>query len=195
MAVDVDAAGSAYVTGLTISYDFPTTAGAYKRAMMTGFDAFVTKFNSQGSGLAYSTFLGSDDGSDRAWGIAVDSSGNAYVAGDTDSPNFPVLNAVQPIYRGGLRDGFVTELNAAGSALVYSTYLGGGLFDQAYSIDVDANGAAYIVGDTSSYDFPVTAGAFQPANGGGVEHHDDAFVAKISGMDTPPTFPAPRRRR
>jgi hypothetical protein len=128
---------------------------------------------------------------DRGWGIAIDSSGNAYIAGDTKSPNFPTVNAVQPGYGGGLIDAFVTKLNASGSALAYSTFLGGNLFDEGRSVALDGSGNAYVTGSTSSYNFPTTAGAFQPQNGGGIEHHDDAFVSKITDSASPPPAPAP----
>jgi hypothetical protein len=193
-AIAVDASGNAYVTGLTESQDspftpendgFPVTPGAFQT---TGsFDAFVTKLNPQGSGLVYSTYLGGGanasgaggNGVDRGWGIAVDAGGNAYITGDTQSPDFPVFNAVQPM-PGSPPDAFVTKLNAAGTAPIFSTYLGGNLSDQARGIAINTAGDVYVVGSTDSYNFPTTAGAFQPFNRGGLEHHDDAFIAKIS---------------
>jgi hypothetical protein len=192
--IAVDAGGNAYVAGLTESEDnpftpeydgFPTTPGAFQP---TGsFDAFVTKLDPQGSGLVYSTYLGGAADVDRAWGIAIDSAGNAYVSGDTKSPNFPVVDAVQPNYGGGLGDAFAAKLNASGSALVYSTFLGGNLADEARAVAVSANGAsAYVVGSTSSFNFPSTPGVVQPFNAGGVEHHDDAFVVKLSGAAAAP---------
>jgi len=189
-AIAVDAAGNAYVTGETESQDnpftpendgFPVTPGAFQT---TGsFDAFVTKLNPQGSALVYSTYLGGGandsgiggNGVDRAWGIAVDAAGNAYVAGDTQSPYFPVVNAIQPS-ESNPPDAFVTELNPTGSAPVFSTYLGGSLTDQARGIAVDAAGAVYVVGSSSSTNFPVTPGAFRTINAG----YDDAFVVKLT---------------
>src|SRR4029078_13517173 len=94
----LDAAGQAYVTGTTDSFNFPTTAGAFQPAKAGFFDAFVTKFNASGSGLVYSTYLGGADSNDYGEGIAVDGGGLAYVTGETDSIQFPVLNAFQPQY-------------------------------------------------------------------------------------------------
>ena len=204
--IAVDASGNAYVTGLTESADnpftpevydgFPVTPGAFQT---TGsFDAFVTKLNPQGSALVYSSYLGGSAASDRGWAIAVDNAGSAYVAGDSQSmsytDNFPVVNAVQPNYGGGLSDAFVSKVNPTGTALVYSTYLGGNGFDEGRGIALDGSGSAYITGDTSAYDFPVTAGAFQMQNGGGLNNHDDAFVVKIGATGPAPTptpTPAP----
>ncbi|MGB7924147.1 MAG: SBBP repeat-containing protein [Pyrinomonadaceae bacterium] len=188
----VDESGNVYITGLTESQDnpftpeidgFPVTPGAYQ---MTGsFDAFVTKLNATGSALIYSTYLGGTDDVDRGWGIAIDEAGNAYVTGDTKSANFPVVNAVQPDDGGGLNDAFVTKLNATGTALVYSTFLGGNSFDEARGIAVSANGDAYVIGSSSSFNFPTTPDAFQPNNGSGPVNHEDAFVVKIVSVDIP----------
>jgi len=124
--------------------------------------------------LSYSTYLGGSGG-DVAYGIAVDSSGNAYVTGSTASANFPLKSAAQETYGGG-GDAFVAKLNAEGSGLVYSTYIGGTGADVGNAIAIDSSGSAYIAGSTSSSNFPVTAGAFQSAYGGG----GDAFIAKLS---------------
>jgi hypothetical protein len=197
--IAVDSTGNAYVAGLTESTDnpftpeydgFPTTPGAVQP---TGsFDAFVTKLNPQGSALVYSTYLGGADDVERAWGIAIDTAGNAYVVGDTKSFDFPAVDALQPSSGGGLSDAFAAKLNATGTALVYSTYLGGNLSDEARAVAVSAGGdSAYVVGSTSSFDFVTTTGAVQPFNAGGIEHHDDAIVVRIStapagsGADTP----------
>lgn len=184
MAVVVDLGGNAFVTGWTESPNFPTTTGAFQT---TGtFDAFVTKINPTGTGLVYSTYLGGTDDVDRGWDIAIDGLGNAYIAGDTKSDNFPVTDAIQPNYGGGYVNAFASKLNPAGTALVYSTYLGGTAFDGGRAIAVDGNGSAYIAGYASSDNFPVTPGAFQMQNGGGFEHHDDAFVVKIQGQQIQP---------
>jgi len=148
----LDANRNAYVTGFTLSYDFPTTPGAYKRQMQTGWEVFVTKLNVSGSALVYSTYLGSDSASDLAWDLAVDSAGNAYVTGDTNGSDFPVLNAPQP-NNGGGEDAFVTEVNATGSALVYSTYLGGNTGERGYGIAVDTSGAAVVVAEPAQPTF------------------------------------------
>src|SRR5262249_61627837 len=109
--------------------------------------------------------------------IAVDGDGDAYITGVTSSTDFPIVNAVQPVFGGGTEDAFVVKVNPAGSALVYSTYLGGGSFDIGFGIAVDADCRnAYVVGGTNSADFPITPGTFQPGYGGRV----DAFVVRIS---------------
>ena len=140
----------------------------------------------------YSTYLGGTGGVERAWGITIDIAGNAYITGDTransqNSNNFPVANALQGSYGGGLSDAFLSKLNPTGTALVYSTYLGGNLSDEGRGIALDGNDSAYITGLTSSYDFPITSGAFQTQNAGGIEHHDDAFVVKIGASEPTPT--------
>ena len=186
LGIALDAGGNAYLTGYTESQDdpfttgnegFPVTAGAFRT---TGFfDAFVTKLNPQGSGLVYSTYLGGPADVERGWGIKVDAAGNAYVVGDTKSGDFPTVNAIQPTYGGGLADAFVSKLSATGSSLVYSTFLGGNLSDEGRSIALDSSANAYVTGMTSSFQFPVS-NPFQGTNGGGINNHDDAFVAKIS---------------
>ena len=163
--ITVDASGNAYVVGGTTSADFPVTAGAYQTSCApvdSCADAFVARLNPDASGLVYSTFLGGGQ-SESASGIAVDRAGNAYVAGSTNSLDFPTTpGAFQPAYAGGLWDAFVTKLDPTGTALVYSTYLGAGDFDQAFAIAVDPGGNAYVTGRTGSTDFP-TVSAFQAA--------------------------------
>ena len=180
--IAVDAAGSAYVTGEVQSAGFPTTGGAFQTKPF-GWDTFILKLNAAGNGLVYSSrFGGSFDDFGRA--IAVDSAGNAYVTGWTTcragTCDFPVVNAFQPAYGGGNNDAFVTKLNAAGTALVYSTYLGGGAVQNAtddwgQGIAVDSAGSAYVVGATYSPDFPVTPGAFNTP-----KSDLDTFVTKFS---------------
>ncbi len=181
--IAVDSSGDAYVTGWTQSPKFPTTAGAFKTSgafvKTDGYGAFVTKFNAAGSALVYSTFLGGGFSS----GIAVDSAGNAYVTGSTTATDFPTKNPVQAAYGGGPTyggalgaDAFVTELNATGSKLVYSTYLGGSGQDYATGIAVDGSGDAYVTGTSSSTNFPTTPGSLQPVlSQGGPQ----AFVAAL----------------
>ena len=167
--IAVDASGNAYVTGSTSSLNFPT-ANPLQAANGggTGNDAFVTKLNAAGNALVYSTYLGGS-GSDAGSGIAVDASGNAYVTGSTSSPNFPRVSPIQPFIGGGTcfrspcNDVFVTKLNAAGSALVYSTHLGGSSRDEGFGIAVDAVGNTYVAGLTASTNFP-TASPLQAAN-------------------------------
>jgi hypothetical protein len=184
--VAVDITGNAYVTGFTMSTDFPTTAGVVQPAFGGGpefaRDAFVTKLNPTGSGLVYSTYLGGGggNGEDDAFGIAVDTAGNAYVTGLTTSTDFPTTpGAFQTTLRGGL-DVFVTKLNPTGSGLVYSTYLGGSEGELGLAIAVDTLGNAYVTGDTLSFDFPTTPGAFQTTFSGVF----DAFVTKLNPTGT-----------
>jgi len=172
--IAVDSAGSAYVTGYTHSRNFSTTPGAFDRKLNALNDAFVTKVNAAGSGLVYSTYLGGD-GLETGEAITVDSAGNAYTTGNTSSKDFPTANPLQQSYNGGAADVFLTKMNASGSALVYSTYLGGSSFDQNTGIALDAARNAYVVGATVSTDFPVTPEAFQTALGG----YSDGFVAKV----------------
>ena len=175
--IAVDSAGNAYVTGDTSSTNFPT-ANALQPTLGGTADAFVTKLNAAGSTLLYSTYLGGSSG-DQGLGIAVDSAGNAYVTGGTNSTNFPTVNALQPT-TGDTADAFVTKLNAAGSTLLYSTYLGGSSGDQGYDIAVDSAGNAYVTGFTSSTNFPI-ANALQPTFGGGtIIYSSDAFVTKLN---------------
>src|SRR2546426_925488 len=173
-AISVDASGSAYVTGLTSSATFPTTLGAFQITLKGTTDAFVTKLNAAGSALAYSTFLGGSV-TDQGLGIAVDSSGSAYVTGLAGSADFPVSATPAQASNAGGGDAFVSKLNPAGSALVYSTYLGGTGNDQGQDIAVDSSGNAYVTGFTSSTDFPTVSPA-QPAIAGG----SDAFVSKLN---------------
>jgi hypothetical protein len=176
--VAVDLSGAAYVTGNTGSPDFPTTPGAFDTTPDSGpflSDAFVTKLDPSGATLTYSTYLGGT-ASDGGSGIAVDSLGNAYVVGATDSTDFPTTPGAFDTTLDGSIDVFVTKLDAAGTALVYSTYLGGSDGDGAFEIALDPAGNAYIGGFTYSTDFPTSAGAVQPAHGGGT----DAFVTKLT---------------
>ncbi len=163
------------MTGLTFSTNFPT-ANAIQSTYGGGpFDAFVAKINAAGSALVYSTYLGGSDW-DSGNGIAVDSLGNAYVTGFTVSTNFPTATPIQAI-RGGSNGAYVAKINAAGSALVYSTYLGGSGSDFGEGIAVDSSGNAYVTGLTGSTNFPgASSSLIQSAFGGG----DDAFVAKIN---------------
>jgi len=157
-AIAVDAAGNAYVTGRTTSSNFPTTSGAFQTTLGGGapvgpYDAFVTKLNPTGSALVYSTFLGGS-ADDLGNGIAVDGAGNAIVTGIAVSTNFPLANAIQSSFT-GLSSPFVTKLNASGSALVYSTYLGAG----GVGVAVDVAGNAYVTGAGNPAAFPSTAGS------------------------------------
>jgi hypothetical protein len=205
--IAVDASGDAYVTGVT-SGDFPTTPGAFQTTFGGGFscgpdcvpfaqDAFITKLSADGATLLYSTYLGGS-GEDDGFSIAVDALGDAYVTGVTSSidypppshtlvclssNNFPITpGAFQTTYNGATcGQAFVSKLNAAGSGLLYSTYLGGTYYSVGLGVAVDASGNAYTTGNASS-GFPITPGAFQTTPGtcsGGP--CSDAFVSKLNG--------------
>lgn len=174
--IAVDTLGSAYITGYTTSTDFPTASAIQGTYGGGNNDAFVTKLNASGTALVYSTYLGGEGQEDGA-GIAVDVSGNAYVAGGTISIDFPTQSPIYGTRNDYSYDVFATKIDPTGSTLVYSTYLGGSTLDRPFGIAVDHAGNACITGETWSTDFP-TASAFQAAHGGGRE---DAFVTKING--------------
>src|SRR5262249_26560094 len=142
-------------------------------------NAFVTKLNPPGSALVYSTYLGGTN-FDEGLGIAVDAGGHAHVTGVALSPDFPTQEAFQTSFGGGF-DAFVTKLDPTGTALVYSSFLGGSGFDVGFGIAVDSLGQTYVTGFTTSSNFPTTPGAFQTTFGGG---SFDAFVAKILEFNT-----------
>jgi len=178
--IAVDATGSAYVVGNTLSIDFPVNTDvphACARIESSCDDVFVTKLNRDGTAIEYSTYIGGT-GTDIGNGIAVDGSGNAYVTGATTSMDFPTVRAIQPVFRSNQAfepEVFVAKLGSTGSELVYSTYLGGSGEDRGTAIAVDSQGSAYVTGGTSSADFP-TASPLQIAHGGSL----DAFVAKLT---------------
>jgi hypothetical protein len=183
-SIGIDSLGNAYIGGTTGSSNFPVTAGAFQTTCGGGCsngtpDAFVTKLNSTGSALVYSTFVGGT-GDDRGYAIAVDSTGEAFVTGKTTSANFPTTAGAFQTTRPGTTSIFVTKLNAAGSALVYSTYLGGSAVDQANAIDLNPLGDAYVAGLSTSTDFPTTAGAFQSTLRGPT----NAVVAGVNASGT-----------
>jgi hypothetical protein len=171
-SVATDAAGNIYVAGQTASANFPVTHGLSLKPA-GNLDVFVTKLTSAGE-LVFSTYLGGS-GNDRGYHLALDNAGNCLIVGVTTSTNFPVQAAVQPKFGGGDRDGFIAKLSAHGSALVYSTYLGGSGSDDLTDVAVDRDGNAYVAGDSASKDFPV-ATALQSENHGDF----DAVVAKLS---------------
>jgi len=186
-AIAVDSSGNAYVTGYTRSIDFPT-ANPLQSSNHGGYDAFVAKLNSAGSALVYSTYLGGSK-NDGGTGIAVDSSGNAYLTGKTKSTDFPTANPLQASNNASNGTAFVAELNAAGSALVYSTYLGGSSADVGLGMALDSAGNAYVTGYTGSTDFP-TMNPLQPTNKASAANSGNAtaFVAKLNftASATPP---------
>jgi hypothetical protein len=169
--IGVDSAGNAYITGTTYSIDFPMKDPLYPTIL--GPMAFVTKINAAGTGLVYSTYLGGSDGVSGN-GIAVDSTGNAYITGYSFSSNFPMQNPLYP-NNGGGSDVFVAKINPTGSALLFSTYLGGSSYDNGNAISVDGDGNIYVTGETNSSDFPKTSPLYSNLQG------IDAFVTKIKG--------------
>jgi hypothetical protein len=198
LGIAVDSSGNAYVCGETNSTDFPITP----KAAQTAYggtdpdnygDAFVTKLNQDATSLTYSTYLGGKD-DDGAAAIAVDKTGHAFVTGYTNSTNFPVTpTAFQVVYGGagpaGDGDIFVTKLNPKGSALTYSTYVGADEDELGLSIAVDSGGGAWVVGYTTSPDFPTTPKAMQRVYGGsGVDGYGDAYVLRVSPNGSALTF-------
>lgn len=217
LAIGVDSVGSAYVAGVTLSNNFPVTAGVlqgsykggggnpifdpqFNSPLFAGGDGFLAKLNPAGTSLVYSTFLGGAK-DDIPTSLAVDGTGNVYVAGSTQSPDFPTTagayqrtfagvadNSFQPVFK--LGDGFVAKVNPTASALVYSTLIGGNRDDGVFGIAVDSSGSAYITGTTSSTNFPVTASALQKTYRGPVNptasalqltfFYGDAFAAKLN---------------
>jgi len=191
--IGIDSADDVYITGYTDSSDFPTTPGAYQTVFLgkaqspplqSMYNAFVTKFNPTASALMYSTYLGGSDGT-LASGMAVDGAGSAYVTGATGDTFPTTAGAFQTTYRGSnptaLFNAFVSKLNPTGTALVYSTYLGGSFLAQSTGIAIDASGSAYVTGFSYSTDFPTTPGAFAPVfpakqNPGS----ESGFVTKLS---------------
>ena len=178
--IAVDASGNAYVTGVTLSTDFPLQA-PIQDSLAGGSDSVIAKINPTGTELLYSTFLGGTS-ADETNSIAVDSTGNAFVTGRTFSPNFPHPNGLQPSLS-GFNDAFLTKVNAAGSSFLFSTYFGGSGLETGFGVGVDSAGNPYIAGRTTSTDLPVT-GATQGNSGGGT----DAFVAQFNADGTARLF-------
>lgn len=174
-SIKVDDAGNVYFTGSSSSSDYPTTPNAFQPNFKGYDDVIVTKIDSTGTHLVYSTYLGGRD-YDAGFSIAIDPAGNAYVTGETSSYDFPTTpDALPPIFASGFDiDAFVTKINPTGTGILYSTFLGGSGYDFGSGIAVDGNGNIYVTGTTYSANFP-TQNAFQP-NFGGVF---DAFVTKI----------------
>ena len=181
--IAVDSLGCAYVAGMTVSSDFPTTLGAFDRSHNNpkyhGQDGFVTKLNPQGNNLEYSTFLGGE-GNESISGIALDPSGCAYVVGYSQSLDFPTTSEAFDTSYNDNGDGFITKLNTTGSGLIYSSFFGGIAQDGVCDIVVDSTGCAYVVGYTYSLDFPTTLDAYDTSF-----DSNDAFIAKFdsSGND------------
>ena len=151
--IAVDGMGSAYVTGATLSTNFPTQSPYQTAYQGVQFLTFVTKLTPAGNALVYSTYVGGSN-NDFGSGIAVDGAGSAYVTGYTGSNDFPTQSPYQAEHQGGDYDAFVTKLTPAGNALAYSTYLGGNGRDEGHGIAVDTAGSAYVTGETQSTNFP-----------------------------------------
>ena len=172
VSVATDANGDIYMTGQTTSVRFPTGQKAQNSAGGK-LDAFIAKFNGSGD-LLWTSYLGGTE-NEVGRSIAVDTVGNAYIVGTTSSENFPTRNATTPEFR-GIWDAFLTKISPDGQQFLYSTYIGGAGYDDAYAVAVDADANAYIAGQTLSADFPVRGG-FQTGPGGG---GGDTFVTKIA---------------
>ena len=180
-SIAIDGGGSAYVCGYTTSTDYPTTIGAYDGSFngSTTMDAFVTKLNPTGSALVYSTFIGGTT-NDIAYSLGVDAGGNSFITGYTTSTDYPTSSGAYDVSQNGSMDAFVTKLNPAGSALVYSTFVGGGSDDAAYALKLDGNGNAFITGYTNSAAYPSTAGAYNVTK----NSSGDVFVTKLNTTGT-----------
>jgi len=175
-SIALDSEGNAFVCGETISFDFPTTPGSIEKSNSGNLDIFVSKLNSAGNTLLYSTYLGGN-AEEYASCVAVDLEGNAYICGETKSLDFPTApdKAIQSTNKGEL-DAFVVKMNPGGKTLLYSTYLGGTSNDSANGIAVDATSNVYITGYTMSKNFPVTKGSYQSETKG----NRDVFVVKLN---------------
>jgi hypothetical protein len=173
--ISVDGSGNAVITGFTYSSTFPTTNGSYNTTKNKKYDCFVTKLSNNGSNLVYSTFIGGAD-SDYASAIKLDSKGVAYITGQTSSSNFPITENVFNDTLAGDWDVFVLKLNAMGSGLFYSTFIGGSAFDRSWDLDIDASGYVFVTGDTTSIDFPVISDSFDTVK----NSSSDCFVLKLN---------------
>ena len=184
-ALALDVAGSATVAGITTSADFPATAGAFDTTFGGGMggDGFVARLSPAGDALVYCTFLG---GTAFDWprALALDATGAATVAGQTISADFPsTASAFDSTFNGvpGFYDAFVTRVSPSGNALLYSTFLGGTSVDRAVALALEPNGSATVAGQTQSFDFPATAGAYDTTSNAPVFCPScfDGFVARL----------------
>lgn len=175
-AIAIDAAGNAFMTGT--SFGLATTPGAFQPTKSGSTAPYVAKLNASGTAISYATYLGGS-ANDEGKAIAVDGGGNAYVVGIARSSDFPTKNAIRPVLS-GLTDAFIAKVNPSGTALVYSTYLGGSADERGFGVAVDNVGQAIAVGWTQSDDFPVTPGVFQPRKGYHGDVISNAFVTKVN---------------
>ncbi len=184
--------GEAFVTGYTESSSYPIISGSYDISYNGFRDVFVTHLNAAGSALIYSTYIGGSD-DEYGYGIAVNSSGEAFVVGRTASTNYPTVSAYDAIFNGGAEDAFITKLNAAGTSLVYSTYLGGSRNERAADVVINSSDEAFITGGTSSADFPTIAGSYDVSyNGiyhsGSIPYDYDVFVVRMRANGSSPFY-------
>ena len=181
--IAVNSAGLATVGGVTSSTDFPTTAGVVKFSRVPGLfdgsDGFVTRLNASGSGLVYSTYVGSNSGTEQVRSLVLDGNDEPTVTGPTASPDFPTTSGAFSRTLNGIKDAFVARLTANASAYVFSTLVGGSGVEDGYGVGVDGSGNTYAVGGTTSTDFPTVPGVFQPTWGGGSNVYD-GYVTAIS---------------
>lgn len=176
VAITTDDDDNLYIAGWTFSDDYPATFGAYDRSYNGDHDVFVSKFNSDGSALIYSTYIGTG-GTEYVKDIAVDASGNVIITGGTMGTAYPTTPGAYDETFNGARDIYVTKFNSTGSALLYSTFIGGADWDNAEALGIDDAGNVYITGITWSTDYPTSAGAFDRTHNGG---RDDAFLTKLN---------------
>jgi len=182
----VDLAGNAYVVGRTQSLMFPTLSALQPAASGSFMDGFVTKLNTSGTGLAYSTYLGGGNGQTFVFDVDVDATGSAYVTGFTESATFPITTGAFQTAIKGMADAFITKFNPGGNSLAYSTFLGSSSSENGLAIDIDEMGNAYVTGlVVNTNDFPVTSGVFQPGFGGGFT---DTFITKLNPTGTALVF-------
>jgi len=179
-SITVNASGNAYLTGEAGSTNFPTTPGSFQSVKSVYLDVFVTKLNSTGSDLIYSTFIGGND-DDRGESIAIDTAENVYLTGYIKSSDFPVTPGAFQTTFGGCdnnycEDAFVSKLNPSGSGLIYSTYIGGAGYDAGYSIAIDKSGNSYLTGGTRSSNFPTTPGAYRTTK----VAFSEVFITKLN---------------
>jgi hypothetical protein len=179
--ITVDSKGRSYITGFTDSTDYPTTSGVYNPNHNGALDVFVTKFNETGTELVYSTFIGGSS-SDWSYGIAVDADGFVFIAGATESADFPIKGgAYDTSYNGGI-DAFVAKLNQKGTVLMLSTFIGGSAEDTGYDVVLGKDGEIFITGSTNSTDFPTTEGADDRTFGGIYDGFATKFDSEASNL-------------